>query len=75
MQPAADRSSIEGIVPPHRAACSEAWLRELVCQVLCLRAEMTGRPVAAIACEVLPGAQSISEDDPHAHAIRTLQGV
>ena len=74
MQPA-NRSAIETLVPPAQAAYGDAWYRELVLQLVCLRAELTGRDASDLAREVLPGASApLMEQEPHAHVLRSLIG-
>ncbi len=69
------RADIEGLIPPACFGSLEAWARELVAQIVCLRSQLEGKPSAQLAGEVLPGlreARPITE--VHSHVLRDLTG-
>ena len=69
------RAELETMVAPQQMASPESWTREVLLQLLCLRAEITGRDVAELAGEVLPGLrQPLNETIPHEHVLRHLIG-
>lgn len=69
------RSDIESIVPPAQVAFYPHWIRELVLQIVCLRAELSGRDVRELAAEVLPQAHAPLNEQPFEHALRDVIGA
>ena len=69
------RAELETLIPAQQMASTESWVRELLLQVLCARAELTGRDPRELAAEVLPGLREpLNETTPAAHVLRDLLG-
>ncbi len=69
------RTDIETLVAPAQYAYTDIWLREVLLQIICLRAELSGRNAAELAREVLPAARVPLTEQPHEHTLRDLIGA
>jgi hypothetical protein len=68
------RAEIEKVLPPAPFAHVGWWCREVVAQLLCLRAELAGRNITELARDVLPEARRNLTEQPQPETLRDLLG-